>query len=106
MNVVSTGPVFQTLEKQGDKLKINFSSAEGLSTRDGKSPDWFEVAAKDGVFKPAQAKINGNAVIVQSGEVSDPVAVRFAWHKLATPNLINGAGLPAAAFRANDPAVP
>jgi len=26
--------------------------------------------------------------------------MRFAWHKLATPNLMNGAGLPAPAFRA------
>ena len=28
-----------------------------------------------------------------------PVAVRFAWHKLAEPNLVNAAGLPAAPFR-------
>jgi sialate O-acetylesterase len=102
MKVVSTGPVFQTLEKQGGKLKVIFSSAAGLTTRDGKAPDWFEVAGKEGGFKKAEAKIDGQAVIVQSGEVAEPVAVRFAWHKLATPNLMNGAGLPAAAFRAGD----
>lgn len=106
MKIVSTGPVFQTLEKQGGKLKVIFSSAAGLATRDGKAPDWFEVAGKDGVFKKAEAKIDGAAVVVQSGEVSEPVAVRFAWHKLAMPNLVNGAGLPAAAFRAGDLPVP
>ena len=100
MKVVSTGPSFQTLEKQGSKLKVVFNSAEGLATRDGKAPDWFEVAGKDGVFKKAEAKIDENSVIVQSDDVSEPVAVRFAWHKLAMPNLINGAKLPAAAFRA------
>jgi sialate O-acetylesterase len=102
MKVVCTGPVFQTLEKQGGKLKVVFGSAKGLATRDGKDPDWFEVAGKDGLFKKADAKIAGNAVIVRSGEVAEPVAVRFAWHKLATPNLMNGAGLPAAAFRAGE----
>lgn len=100
MKVVSTGPVFQTLEKQGSKLKILFSSAAGLATRDGKAPDWFEIAGKDGVFKKADTAIEGNAVIAQSSEVPDPEAVRFAWNKLAVPNLINGAGLPAPAFRA------
>ena len=102
MDVVATGPVFQSLEKQGSALKIVFGSAEGLSTRDGKAPDWFEVAGKDGPFKTAEAKISGNTVVVRSAEVAKPVAVRFAWHKLATPNLVNGAGLPAAAFRAGD----
>ena len=100
MDVVSTGPVFQTLEKQGNELKVIFDSGEGLSTRDGEPPDWFEVAGKNGTFKKAEAVISGNAVTVRSAEVADPVAVRFAWHKLATPNLINGAGLPASAFRA------
>ena len=102
MKVVSTGPVFQTLEKQGNKLKVVFSAASGLTTRDGKDPDWFEVAGKDGVFKKAETKIDGNAVIAQSSEVAEPVAVRFAWNKFATPNLVNGAGLPTAAFRAGD----
>jgi sialate O-acetylesterase len=102
MKVVNTGPVFQTLEKQGNKLKVVFSSAVGLTTRDGKDPDWFEVAGKDGVFKKAETKIDGNAVIAQSSEVAEPVAVRFAWDKLAVPNLMNGAGLPTAAFRAGD----
>ncbi|RKX40279.1 MAG: 9-O-acetylesterase [Verrucomicrobia bacterium] len=102
MNVVSTGPVFKALETKGDVLKIVFDSAEGLATRDGKAPDWFEVAGKDGPFKKAEARITGNAVVVRSAEVAKPVAVRFAWHKLATPNLVNGAGLPAATFRAGD----
>ncbi|MCF7818391.1 MAG: hypothetical protein K9M54_10970 [Kiritimatiellales bacterium] len=102
MDVVSSGPVFQSLEKQGSSLKVVFDSAKGLTTRDGKFPDWFEVTGIDGQFKKAEAKISGNAVIVQSAEVAEPVAVRFAWNKLAMPNLVNGAGLPAPAFRAGE----
>lgn len=102
MKRVSTGPIFKTLEKKGPLLNVVFESAKGLSTRDGKAPDGFEIAGKDGLFKTAKARIHGHTVVLQSPEVAHPLAVRFAWHKLATPNLVNGAGLPAAAFRASD----
>lgn len=101
MSVVCTGPVFQTLEKQDGKLAVVFGSADGLATRDGKTPDWFEIAGADRAFKPAAAGIKGNSVILESPEVLDPQFMRFAWSKLAEPNLANGAGLPAAAFRAS-----
>ena len=103
-DVVSTGPEFKSLKRpllSRNSLKVSFRSAEGLTTRDGKEPDGFEIAGEDGNFKPAQAVIKGNSVIISSPDVEKPVAVRFAWHKLATPNLMNGAGLPAPAFRAN-----
>jgi sialate O-acetylesterase len=102
-DLVSSGPVFQTLEKKGSVLKVVFDSAEGLTTRDGKAPDWFEIAGEDGAFQPADAEIDGDRVILRSANVAVPVAVRFAWHKLASPNLMNGAGLPASAFRAGNP---
>jgi len=101
MNVISSGPVFQSVKQQESQLKVVFRSSEGLTTRDGKAPDWFEIAGEDGTFKPAEAEIHEDSVLLRSPEVSHPVAVRFAWHKLAVPNLMNGAGLPAASFRAS-----
>ncbi len=98
-DLVSSGPVFQTLEEEGGCLTVHFGFAEGLSTRDGKAPDWFEIAGPDGVFKPAQAEISGSSVLLRSSEVPHPIAMRFAWNKVAEPNLVNGAGLPASAFR-------
>ena len=102
MDVVSTGPVFKSLTQKGPSLILQFDSAEGLTTSDGNHPDWFEVAGKSGVFEKAEARIKGTTVIVRSTDNTKPVAVRFAWHKLAMPNLINGEGLPAATFRAGD----
>ena len=102
-DVVSTGPTFTKMKKPffgGNTLKIVFDSAEGLTTRDGKAPDFFEIIGEDGIFKPANAEIKGSSVILSSPEVENPVAMRFAWHKLATPNLMNAAGLPTPAFRA------
>ena len=50
-------------------------------------------------FFEASAVIDGDTVVVSSEAVANPVAVRFAWHTAAEPNLVNGAGLPAGAFR-------
>jgi sialate O-acetylesterase len=99
-DLVSTGPVFNNMELLDGALKVTFDSAEGLGTRDGKAPDWFEIAGKEGVFKQAQAVIEGQSVVLTSAEVAAPLVMRFAWHKLAIPNLVNGAGLPTSAFRA------
>lgn len=102
MDVVATGPTFKSLQVKNDSLLLTFDSAEGLTTRDGKDPDWFEIAGEDGVFEKAQATISKSTVTVRSNKVSRPLAVRFAWHKTATPNLVNAAGLPTSAFRAGD----
>lgn len=101
-DIVSTGPVFKKMERSGELLKIHFDSSKGLATRDGKSPDWFEIAGEGGVFRKADARIVNESVFLESKNVPKPVAVRFAWDQLAVPNLINGAGLPASAFRAGD----
>lgn len=53
-------------------------------------------------FVWADAKIEGETVVVSSPHVSQPVAVRYAW--LDNPegcNLYNAAGLPASPFRAD-----
>ncbi|NWK54187.1 9-O-acetylesterase [Verrucomicrobiaceae bacterium N1E253] len=105
-DVVSTGPVFQKMIVQGSSLKLLFDAAKGLKTRDGKTPDWFELAGEDGEYHKAVAQIQGEAVIVKSVEVAKPLAVRFAWHKLATPNLVNEAGIPCATFRAGKLPIP
>ena len=102
MDVVSTGPVFQTLEKRGDRLIVTFSSAAGLSTRDFKAPDWFEIAGADKTFFTAQAEIKDGTVVVWNNKVLAPVAIRFGWHQEAEPNLMNREGLPASPFRTDD----
>ena len=48
---------------------------------------------------PAVATVDGNALVVRSDQVAQPVAVRFAWRDDATPNFANKEGLPASPFR-------
>ncbi len=97
-----SGPVFRTAKIEKGVIRLAFDHAEGLRCSDDGALTWFTVAGSDRVFHPATAKIEGASVVVSSAEVPEPVAVRFAWDKLAGVNLVNGAGLPAYAFRTDD----
>lgn len=103
-DVVCSGPRFAKLSFNGGKATVEFSEVQdGLRTRDGQAPSWFElVDATKGIVK-AEAKIVApNRIEVTAADATQPVGVRFAWHQLAEPNLVNGAGLPAGAFRAGE----
>lgn len=100
-DVIPCGPVFQKLEREGAELRVRFDYAgKGLAARDGEALTWFEVAGKDGAFARATAVIDGDSVIVSAPSVKEPQRVRFAWHEIAEPNLINSEGLPVGAFEA------
>ena len=101
-DVVYSGPLYKSMKVEGGKAHLSFAHAKGLSTRDGKSLTEFKIAGADGKFVAARAEISGETVIVSAGGVADPKAVRFGWHKVANPNLVNGAGLPAAPFQTDN----
>ena len=92
-------PVYKSFAIEGSKMRVAFDFAQGLKTRDGKAPTWFELCGPDGLFKPAAAVIEGDCVVLSAAGVTAPMAMRFAWDQLAEPNLVNGLGLPAGAFR-------
>lgn len=112
-DVVCSGPLFKALKKEGAALRVEFADT-GSGLEIGKPP-WvaphaaelpvdrlvgFEVAGADGQWKPADAKIDGNAIVVMSAGAPDPVAVRYAWKEYPAANLYNKEGLPASPFRA------
>ena len=102
-DVVCSGPVFQSMKAEGDKLRLTFEpgTANGLASRDGQKLNWFEIIdADEGGFVNADAKIDGDSIVLSAPAVKNPVAMRFAWSMLAEPNLVNAAGLPASAFQA------
>jgi sialate O-acetylesterase len=98
--IVYSGPIYKSMAIEGSKIKIAFDHiGGGLMSRDGKPLTEFTIAGKDMKFKPAMAEIEGSEVAVHSDAVTNPTAVRFAWHDTAVPNLENKDGLPAAPFR-------
>ncbi len=102
-DVPCEGPTFRELVATKGGLFVRFDHAEGLTTSDGAPPCCFEVAGEDGVFRPARAVIEGEGVLLTSDEVPSPRAVRYAQGAADMTNLVNGAGLPAAPFRASLP---
>ncbi len=85
-------------------LRVWFDHGEGLTYRD-KAPSGFEVAAPDGKFVPAQARVEGETVLVNALAVPQPVYVRYGWMGVVESNLFNAAGLPASTFT-SEPEMP
>jgi sialate O-acetylesterase len=98
-DLMYSGPLYKSMKVEGDAVRICFAHATGLKSRDGKPLTEFEIAAADGKFVPAEAAIDGAAVVVRAKDVSSPTQVRFGWRNVANPNLVNQAGLPASPFR-------
>lgn len=96
-----TGPVFASAERDGAAMRVRFeASDEGLVLRPD-AGDALELAGPDQAFHPATGRIEGDALIVTSPAVHEPVAVRYAWTNAPTASLFNKAGLPAAPFRSD-----
>ena len=87
---------------EGDSIRVQFAHSAGLKSRDGKELVEFQIAGDDNKFVNATAAIDGETVVVRSTDVSSPKHVRFGWHKVANPNLVNGAGLPASPFHTDN----
>ncbi len=100
--VIPSGPLFDRFSIDGDKIRIRFKQAAGLKTIDGGPVKGFAIAGEDRHFVWADARVNGDTVIVSSPKVLKPVAVRYGWADNPIVNLYNGAGLPASPFRTDD----
>jgi hypothetical protein len=95
-----SGPLPAGHEVRGGEVALKFDHADGgLAARGGGALRGFVIAGADQQWRPAQARIEGDTVVVAHPEVAAPVAVRYAWAANPDANLVNGAGLPASPFR-------
>ncbi|MGI9470893.1 MAG: sialate O-acetylesterase, partial [Rubripirellula sp.] len=103
-DLVANSPKVESVSPDGKQLKITFdNTAGGLKTRDGQPPTYFEVIGPGTrSYVSATAEIEGDSVVLTSADVDEPTAFRFAWDKLAEPNLTGGTGLPVGACRGGD----
>ncbi len=103
IKMIASGPVYKTMQVQGNKAVIQFTGiGSGLMAKQASANtlSGFEVAGADQHFYPAKATIAGAKVIVSADEVAKPVAIRYAWADDAgNANLFNKDGFPAAPFR-------
>jgi sialate O-acetylesterase len=96
------GPTYTSMKQLPGALKLNFAHTDGgLMIKGGKLGE-FSIAGKDHKWYWANAKIEGDSVIVSSPEVPDPLATRYAWQANPLATLYNKAGLPAVPFDTAD----
>ena len=95
-------PMILNSKIKANKVELRFSNiGSGLIAHDKYGYlKGFELAGADQKFYYAKAAIEGERMIVSSDEVSNPVAVRYAWSSNPSDaNLYNKEGFPTAPFR-------
>lgn len=108
--IVSSGPIYDSMSIDGDKAVLRFKSiGGGLEVRDdleriseANPMAGFTIAGEDKQFVPAKVLVVGDSLVVSSAKVARPVAVRYGWADVPAPMLWNKDGLPATPFRTDD----
>jgi len=108
-DAIADGPEFDGMRFEGDCIRLFFRNCgTGLVTKDGKPPKGFWLAGGSDIggttpeesrFWPAQARIEGNTVVVWNDNVANPQRVHYAFTGFCRVNLYNREGLPALPFR-------
>jgi sialate O-acetylesterase len=102
-DVVYSGPLYKSMKVDRNSIRLEFAhTAGGLKSRDDAALSEFQIAGADGKFVKAEAKVDGKSIVVSAAGIAEPKNVRFGWHKLANPNLVNSAGLPASPFQTDN----
>jgi sialate O-acetylesterase len=98
-----SGPEYDKMEIRGNEIVLSFRHTDGgLAARGDAGLKGFIIAGEDKKWVWANARIEGDKVIVSAAEVAAPVAVRYAWADNPEATLYNGADLPAVPFRTDD----
>ena len=110
--VIYSGPIYDSMTVQGSAIRIKLSNT-GSGLKIG-APPWvgprstvpprdhlsgFVIAGEDKKWTVADARIDGDSVVVSSPKVAAPVAVRYGWDNAPVCNLYNRENLPASPFR-------
>lgn len=100
-SIVAAGPTYEAVSFKGATAVVTFSSIGGGLIAKAGELKGFAVSGKDRKFVWAEARINGDTVVVSSPEVTEPTAVRYNWANNPIGNLFNKEGLPAGPFRSD-----
>ena len=101
---VFSGPQYRSMKIEDNRIRLSFDSiGSGLKAKGSNDLKHFAIAGQDKQFVWAKAIIDGDTVIVSNDQVSNPVAVRYAWADNPEGcNLYNREDLPASPFRTDN----
>jgi sialate O-acetylesterase len=97
-DLVYSGPVYESMKVEGDKIRLAFKHVGGGLVVKGESLKGFAISGPDRKFVWAKAKIEGASVVVWSEQMSKPAVVQYAWADNPECTLYNKEGLPAVPF--------
>jgi sialate O-acetylesterase len=123
--ILYSGPMYDSMKVEADKVRIKFKFADGglvakplpatyqplwsspetrplVRNSPNSELEGFSICGEDKKWHWANAKIDGNDVIVWLDEIKNPIAVRYAWEANPICNLSNSSGLPACPFRTDN----
>ncbi len=103
--IIASGPNAVSIKRDGKGLLVGFDKAGGdlEITKDGVLHH-IAIAGADKKYVWANAKLEGNKLLVWSDQVAEPTSVRYAWaDNPEGANLYNKAGLPASPFELSLP---
>jgi len=105
-HVEYTSPLFRqaTSELRPDgttAMRVWFDHSAGLTTK-GKPVGGFELAGEDRKYFPAEARLEGQTVVVSAAALKHPLYVRYGWQGVVNDYLYNAADLPASTFTSDD----
>ena len=94
------GPLYDSHEVEGKQIRVRFKHVgKGLVVRHSDKLQGFEIAGKDHPWYWAEARIEGDTVVVSSEKVPHPEHVRYKSHNSCSwANLFNKDRWPAFAF--------
>ncbi|WP_158218430.1 sialate O-acetylesterase [Roseateles puraquae] len=91
------GPRVIGHETRGDTLVLRLADTAGglRPARAGEPLRGFLVAGADRRWVPAEARLEGDRIVLRSAAVAQPVAARYAWvNNTSEANVVGGDGLP------------
>jgi len=103
-DIVYSGPVVKKVEYAKEGAVIHFDhAAEGLVAAG--PVEGFEARGREGIWRRVVPSVDGNRLVVRLPQGAEITGVRYAWANAPLVNLYNKAGLPAAPFMDERPAV-
>jgi len=100
-DLVYSGPLYDSMAIEIDKIRVRFTNVGGGLTAKGGRLKGFKMSGDFRIFVDADAVIDGDTVVVSSKEVRWPAAVRYGWEDNPDCTLTNKEGLPASPFRSD-----
>ncbi len=105
-NLVADSPAYESHRIEGNKARVKFKNTHGGLKTKGDNVVGFAIAGADDNFVWADARIDGDEVVVWSDQVDAPESIRFAYSQFKECDLYNAAGFPVVPFRTDTTPLP